>query len=66
MFAFIHLEQEEGWRPEGDAIAIYTNPFLVQREQGDITLPSDSMVNTMRIRRLDVEDLIGGIRNIGY
>jgi hypothetical protein len=28
-----------------------------------MTLPSDSMVVTSRLRRLDGEDLIGGIRN---
>ena len=26
MFIFVHLAQEEGWWPEGDVIAIYTNP----------------------------------------
>ena len=31
-----------------------------------MTSLSDSIVNTMRVRRLDIVDLIGGIRDIGY
>ena len=66
MFALIYLAQEEGWRLEGDAIAIYTNFFLEQREQVGIILPSNRIVKITRVRRLEVEDLIGGIRNIGH
>ena len=29
-------------------------------------LLSDRIVKITRVRRLDIEDLIGGIRNIGY
>ena len=66
IFAFIHLVQEEGWRPAGDVIVTHTNFFLEQREQDNIISPSDSIVDTIRVRRLDAEDFIGGIRNIGY
>ena len=66
MFAFIYLVQEEGWRLEGDTIAIYTNFFSEQREQVGIILLSDRIVKITYARRLDVEDLIEGIRNIGY
>ena len=31
-----------------------------------MTLPSDSMVDTMRARRLDAVDLTGGIRDTGH
>ena len=33
MFDLVHLVQEEGWRPKGAIIVIYTNPFNTQREQ---------------------------------
>jgi hypothetical protein len=34
VFTLVYLEQEEDWYLKGDISAIYTNPFLIQREQG--------------------------------
>ena len=47
-------------------IAIYTNPFNTQQEQVGMILPSKRITATIQIRRLDAEDLTGGIRNTGY
>jgi transposase InsO family protein len=63
VFALVHSEQEEGWRPDGAAIATHTNPFFAQREQGLIISPSREIDVARRARRSDAEDLIGGIRN---
>ena len=63
MFARVHSAQEEGWRPDGAAIATHTNFFSAQREQEGMITPRDSMVVTSRLRRSDEEYLIGGIRN---
>ena len=37
MFIEVYLEQKEGWRLEGAAIATQTNPFSAQREYNNIT-----------------------------
>src|SRR6266705_2402022 len=63
MFVFVHSAQEEGWQLEGDTIAMYTNFTFKQREQEGIISPSKRIVKTRRARRLEVEDLMTGIRN---
>ena len=63
MFNFIHLEQEKGWRLDKSVIIIYTNPFFTQQEQGLIISPLKIMENISKVRRLDIKDLIAGIRN---
>src|SRR6266702_8980908 len=63
MFAFVHSAQEEGWRPDGDTIATYTNPTFEQREQEGMISPSKRIVSVTRARRSEAEDLIRGIRN---
>jgi hypothetical protein len=65
VFDLVHSEQEEGWRPEGSAIATHTNPFFAQREQGLIISPSRAMEDARRARRSDAVDLTAGIRNEG-
>ena len=49
MFAFIHLAQDKGQQPDGDAIAIYTSPFLTQQKQKGITSPIEriKVINTV-------------------
>jgi len=66
MFALVHSEQEEGWRPEGAAIAMQDSRFSAQREQEDIISPSEIMVDTSSARRSEAVDLMGGIRQGGY
>ena len=62
MFAEVHLEQEEGWRPEGAAIATQTSSFSTQREQGPIITPCDNIDATIRARRCACgNDRCGGI-----
>ena len=45
---------------------MYTNPFNTQREQVGIISPSKRITATTWARRLDAEDLTGGIRNTGH
>ena len=66
MFDLVYLTQKEGWRFEGAIIAIYTNPFDTQREQVGMISLSERIIATTRVRRLNAEDLTGGIRNTGY
>ena len=66
MFTFVHSAQEEGWQPEGDMIAIYTNPTFKQREQEGIISPSKRIIRTRQAQRSEAEDLITGIRNKEY
>ena len=48
MFTFIHLEQEEGWRPDRAKIATQLNPLQAQREHGTgIISPRESIDNTI-------------------
>jgi len=62
MFEEVHSEQEEGWRPDGAAIATQTNPLLAQREHDSITSPSDRITATTRARRCACgNDRCGGI-----
>ena len=63
MFAFVHSAQEEGWRLEGDAIATQTSPLSTQREQENITSPTERMRAISTARRENVKDLITGIRS---
>ncbi len=46
MFAFVHSAQDDGWRPVGDAIAMYTNPFSAQWEHDSMISPADSITET--------------------
>ena len=68
MFAFMHLAHNKGWRPVGDMIIIYTNPFSAQQEQESIILPSDRIWETMRLQwTAEMErDALGIISNKGY
>ena len=66
MFARVHLVQEENWRPDKAAITIYNNFLLTQREQEGMISPKKIIVNTNLTRCSNAEDLIGGIRDIGY
>jgi len=63
MFDLVHSTQEEGWRPEGAAIATHTNFFSSQREHEGMISPGERIVDTTRARRSDAEDLTAGIRN---
>ena len=63
MFAFVHLAQEEGWRPEGDTIATYTNPAFEQREQEGMISLSNRIVRIRQARHLKAKDLMAGIRS---
>ena len=66
MFVYVHLVQDDGWQLEGDAIAIYTNLFLIQQEQVGIISPSKRINITTQLWRLDAVDLTGGISNNKY
>ena len=63
MFNLVYLEQKEGWQLEGSVIAIYTNPFFIQWEQGLIISLLKVMEDVSKVQHLEVEDLIGGIKN---
>ena len=63
MFAFKHSAQEEGWQPEGAAIATQTSPLSTQQEQEGITSPTERMRATSTAQCEDTEDLMTGIRN---
>ena len=66
IFNFIHLVQEEGWRPDKAVITIYTNFFLVQQEHIGIISFSKRITATsleQRAERLNTKDIIRGIRN---
>ena len=63
MFTYMHSAQEEGWWPEGDVIAVYTNPLLTQREQESIISPTERMRAISTVQCEEVEDLIASIRN---
>ena len=47
MFDFIHLKQEEGWRPERAVIVTQTNFFLAQREYVGMILLSKRITATI-------------------
>jgi len=51
MFTEVHSEQEEGWRLEGAVIATQTNPLLMQREQGPMTIPCNSIDATTKAQQ---------------
>ena len=60
---------KKGWRLEKAVIAIYTNPFSAYRKQEGIILPNKRITATSlerRVKRLNTEDLIKGIRKISY
>ena len=66
MFARVHSAQEDGCRPKGAAIAIHDNFLSTQREQEGMTALKKIMVDIRRARRSEAENLIRGIRDIGY
>ena len=46
MFNFVHSVQDNGWRPVGNVIAIYINPFLTQQKHNGMILLVDSITKT--------------------
>ena len=52
MFAHVYLAQEDNCQLMGNAIAIYTNPSFAQREQENITLPSNRTTATVQDQHL--------------
>ena len=64
----MHFAYNKGWQLVGEGIATYINPFSSQREQGDMILPSDSIVKTTRAWRIAEEerDALGIISNKGH
>ena len=46
MFTFMHLAQDDSWRPVSNVIVIYINPFLAQQEYNNIISPVDSIIKT--------------------
>jgi hypothetical protein len=57
MFALVHSRQEEGWRPDGAAIATHNNFFSAQREQVGMISLSERINAQTRARRSDAKDL---------
>jgi len=51
MFKEVHSKQEEGWRLDGAAITMQTNPLSAQREYNSITSPSDRITATTQAQR---------------
>jgi len=49
MFKEVHSKQEEGWRPDGAAIATQTNPFSAQQEYDSITSLNDRITAITRV-----------------
>ena len=66
MFTRVHLAQEEGWRLDKATIAIHDSLLSTQRKQGGIMSPNKIIVDISLARRLEAEDLIKNIRDIGH
>jgi hypothetical protein len=68
IFNFVYSAQDNGWRPVGDAIVIYTNPFSEQWEHNNMISLSDKISNTRQAWQADNEEknALGMISNKGY
>jgi len=61
MFTYVHLTQEDGWRPVKAVIATHTNFFSEQQEHKGMISLNNKMTVTSLLHQLDAEDLTGGI-----